>query len=203
MAGGRYDGLIDSDPSTPGVGWAAGIECIAMMIEAPGSGTASIPDPNRRGRLDCGTQTRARLAQSGTLLKWAIQAISTYETGDRPNASPRIIGETELERAQRRSGIWTQITSRNRAGQSGYLGLSPEGLGGLFRFPLFQDLHRFAIVASMQNLPDAIREQLFVAVGIAGIACSGVWRRGSYAALYLRPGRGCVSFPNQKRRVAL
>lgn len=37
MAGGRYDGLIETmgGPSTPGVGWAAGIERIAMMIEAP------------------------------------------------------------------------------------------------------------------------------------------------------------------------
>ncbi|MBO6559376.1 MAG: histidine--tRNA ligase [Nisaea sp.] len=37
MAGGRYDGLVEmmGGPSTPGVGWAAGIERIAMMIEAP------------------------------------------------------------------------------------------------------------------------------------------------------------------------
>jgi histidyl-tRNA synthetase len=37
MGGGRYDGLVETmgGPSTPGVGWAAGIERIAMMIEAP------------------------------------------------------------------------------------------------------------------------------------------------------------------------
>ncbi|UUX51423.1 histidine--tRNA ligase [Nisaea acidiphila] len=37
MAGGRYDGLVETmgGPSTPGVGWAAGIERIAMMIDAP------------------------------------------------------------------------------------------------------------------------------------------------------------------------
>ncbi|WP_193183428.1 histidine--tRNA ligase [Nisaea sediminum] len=37
MAGGRYDGLVEmmGGPSTPGVGWAAGIERIAMMIDAP------------------------------------------------------------------------------------------------------------------------------------------------------------------------
>ena len=48
---------VDRDnggPSTPGVGWAAGIERIAMMIEAPGSGKASIADPDRRGRRDRG-----------------------------------------------------------------------------------------------------------------------------------------------------
>lgn len=37
VAGGRYDGLIKQmgGPQTPGVGWAAGIERLAMMIEAP------------------------------------------------------------------------------------------------------------------------------------------------------------------------
>jgi histidyl-tRNA synthetase len=37
IAGGRYDGLIESlgGPHTPAVGWAAGIERLAMMIEPP------------------------------------------------------------------------------------------------------------------------------------------------------------------------
>jgi histidyl-tRNA synthetase len=37
IAGGRYDGLIEQlgGPHTPAVGWAAGIERLAMMIEAP------------------------------------------------------------------------------------------------------------------------------------------------------------------------
>jgi len=37
IAGGRYDGLIESlgGPYTPAVGWAAGIERLAMMIGAP------------------------------------------------------------------------------------------------------------------------------------------------------------------------
>lgn len=37
LAGGRYDGLIEAlgGPATPAVGWAAGIERLAMMINAP------------------------------------------------------------------------------------------------------------------------------------------------------------------------
>ena len=37
LAGGRYDGLIESlgGPHTPAIGWAAGIERLAMMIDAP------------------------------------------------------------------------------------------------------------------------------------------------------------------------
>ena len=38
LGGGRYDGLIETlgGPHTPAVGWAAGIERLAMLIEAPG-----------------------------------------------------------------------------------------------------------------------------------------------------------------------
>ena len=37
LAGGRYDGLISAmgGPELPGVGWAAGVERLSMMIEAP------------------------------------------------------------------------------------------------------------------------------------------------------------------------
>ena len=37
LAGGRYDGLIEAlgGPATPGVGWAAGIERLGMLVEAP------------------------------------------------------------------------------------------------------------------------------------------------------------------------
>jgi histidyl-tRNA synthetase len=37
LAGGRYDGLMEAlgGPHTPAVGWAAGIERLAMMIAAP------------------------------------------------------------------------------------------------------------------------------------------------------------------------
>ena len=37
IAGGRYDGLIEQlgGPHTPAVGWAAGVERLAMMIDAP------------------------------------------------------------------------------------------------------------------------------------------------------------------------
>ena len=37
IAGGRYDGLIEQlgGPHTPAVGWAAGIERLAMLVEAP------------------------------------------------------------------------------------------------------------------------------------------------------------------------
>ncbi|HKC02225.1 MAG TPA: histidine--tRNA ligase [Sphingomicrobium sp.] len=44
IAGGRYDGLIETlgGPHTPAIGWAAGIERLAMMIEAPPAETLDV-----------------------------------------------------------------------------------------------------------------------------------------------------------------
>jgi len=44
IAGGRYDGLMEAlgGPQTPAVGWAAGIERLAMMIDAPEPDTPSV-----------------------------------------------------------------------------------------------------------------------------------------------------------------
>ncbi len=44
LGGGRYDGLMETlgGPPTPAVGWAAGIERLAMMIDAPRSERADV-----------------------------------------------------------------------------------------------------------------------------------------------------------------
>jgi histidyl-tRNA synthetase len=44
LGGGRYDGLIESfgGPATPAVGWAAGMERLMMMIEAPANDAAEL-----------------------------------------------------------------------------------------------------------------------------------------------------------------
>jgi histidyl-tRNA synthetase len=44
LGGGRYDGLIENlgGPPTPAVGWAAGIERLAMLIEAPTTERVSV-----------------------------------------------------------------------------------------------------------------------------------------------------------------
>ncbi len=44
LGGGRYDGLmaVMSGPETPGIGWAAGIERLALLIEEPAAGPRPI-----------------------------------------------------------------------------------------------------------------------------------------------------------------
>lgn len=81
LAGGRYDGLIESlgGPHTPAVGWAAGIERLAMMIGAPepeGIDVALIPlgDAAERRALSVMAELRrhgvtAEMAFRGNLKK--------------------------------------------------------------------------------------------------------------------------------------
>lgn len=44
LAGGRYDGLIEAlgGPSTPGVGWAAGVERLAMLLDEPAAESVDV-----------------------------------------------------------------------------------------------------------------------------------------------------------------
>jgi histidyl-tRNA synthetase len=44
LAGGRYDGLVEAlgGPHTPAVGWAAGIERLGMLLEAPAPETVAV-----------------------------------------------------------------------------------------------------------------------------------------------------------------
>ncbi len=68
LAGGRYDGLIESlgGPSTPGVGWAAGIERLAMLVgevEADFADVAVVVEARELERA--GLAFVARLRQHG------------------------------------------------------------------------------------------------------------------------------------------
>jgi histidyl-tRNA synthetase len=68
LAGGRYDGLVESlgGPATAGVGWAAGVERLAMLIEEP---AAERPDvavvAENREREDDAMALTGALRQGG------------------------------------------------------------------------------------------------------------------------------------------
>jgi histidyl-tRNA synthetase len=85
LAGGRYDGLIESlgGSHTPAVGWAAGIERLAMMIEAPIRNYplfAVVPDrPEQR-------ELAARIAMT---LRRDGKDVITYYSGNSKRQSER------------------------------------------------------------------------------------------------------------------
>jgi len=104
LAGGRYDGLIETmgGPATPGIGWAAGVERLSMMLsEAP-------PAPRPFAIVPIGPEGEA-LAQ--TLAEDLRRAGIAIEVGYRGNMSRRmkaankvnaraaiLIGEDEIKK---------------------------------------------------------------------------------------------------------
>ena len=62
LAGGRYDGLVGTmgGPETPGVGWAAGVERLAMMANAPSTAARPV---TLVGLGDAGEQEVLRLSR--------------------------------------------------------------------------------------------------------------------------------------------
>jgi histidyl-tRNA synthetase len=106
LAGGRYDGLIESlgGPHTPAVGWAAGIERLAMMIGAPAKeGPRAVLVPLGE-RADVASQRiLADLRRAGVAADMAYRG-NMKKRLSRANeagaAFALIIGDDELERRE-------------------------------------------------------------------------------------------------------
>ena len=106
LAGGRYDGLIESlgGPHTPAVGWAAGIERLAMMIAAPASPTvvaALVPLGDRAEQACIGILAQMRSA--GIAAEMAYRG-NMKKRLSRANALGAryaiVVGDDELERGE-------------------------------------------------------------------------------------------------------
>jgi histidyl-tRNA synthetase len=106
IAGGRYDGLVEAlgGPHTPAVGWAAGIERLAMLIDAP--------EPERPSVVVVPLGERAELAGTGIVAGLRREGVST-DMAYRGNMKKRlsransagakyalIIGDDELDRGE-------------------------------------------------------------------------------------------------------
>ncbi|WP_439571914.1 histidine--tRNA ligase [Sphingomonas sp.] len=70
LAGGRYDGLIGNlgGPETPGVGWAAGIERLGMLLEAPAAEALQVAVVVERSGYEAkGVEMVAALRRAGVV----------------------------------------------------------------------------------------------------------------------------------------
>lgn len=106
LAGGRYDGLIEAlgGPETPGVGWAAGIERLAMLIEAPQPETpVAHLIPMGEAAEKAATGLLADLRRAGIAADMGFRG-NMKKRMQRANASGAafavIIGEDELARGE-------------------------------------------------------------------------------------------------------
>ncbi|MCL6683935.1 histidine--tRNA ligase [Sphingomonas alba] len=103
LGGGRYDGLMESlgGPHTPAIGWAAGIERLAMMVDAPAS---ERPDavivPLGEAGEQVATKVLASLRSQGIAADMAFRGNMKKRMAKADAAGARfalIIGESEVE----------------------------------------------------------------------------------------------------------
>jgi len=106
IAGGRYDGLIEAlgGPHTPAVGWAAGIERLGMMIDAPSPEAPSVAVVPLGERAEAEAQRIvAGLRREGVAADMAYRGNMKKRLG-RANAAGAkyalIIGDDELDRGE-------------------------------------------------------------------------------------------------------
>jgi histidyl-tRNA synthetase len=96
LAGGRYDGLIEAlgGPHTPAVGWAAGIERLAMLIDAPEPEKPVafvVPDDeeSREGAAAVANALRAAGVPANYALQGKIK--KQFELAKRSGAAARVV----------------------------------------------------------------------------------------------------------------
>jgi histidyl-tRNA synthetase len=106
LGGGRYDGLIESigGPHTPAVGWAAGIERLAMMIDTPKPDrpTAVIVPLGERAEI-AGQRLLAELRRAGLAADMAYRGNMKKRLSRANDAGASyalIIGDDELDRGE-------------------------------------------------------------------------------------------------------
>jgi histidyl-tRNA synthetase len=106
IAGGRYDGLIESlgGPHTPAVGWAAGIERLAMMIDPPQTASLdAVLIPLGEAAEDAAVGLLAQLRRSGLACDMAFKGNMKKRMARADSSGARvaiIVGEDELARGE-------------------------------------------------------------------------------------------------------
>jgi histidyl-tRNA synthetase len=106
IAGGRYDGLIEAlgGPHTPAVGWAAGIERLAMMIDAPAPERPTVVIVPLGARAEAQAQSiLAGLRREGVAADMAYRGNMKKRlsrANDAGAAYALIIGDDELDRGE-------------------------------------------------------------------------------------------------------
>ena len=106
IGGGRYDGLIETlgGPHTPAVGWAAGIERLAMMIDAPEpERPAAVIVPLGERAEAAGLRLLADLRRAGISADMAYRGNMKKRlsrANDAGAAYALIIGDDELKREE-------------------------------------------------------------------------------------------------------
>ena len=104
LAGGRYDGLVEQmgGPPTPGTGWAAGVDRLALLVPEPEVGAGAIAVvPVGAGETDAALKVAQRLRRAGFTadLGFSGNMGKRMKRADRIGARVAVVlGESELAR---------------------------------------------------------------------------------------------------------
>jgi histidyl-tRNA synthetase len=104
LAGGRYDGLVEQlgGPPTPGIGWAAGVERLALLLADPGPAAKPIAViPVGETEIEAALKIAQRLRRAGFAVDLAFSGNMSkrMKRADRVGACAAVvIGENELKR---------------------------------------------------------------------------------------------------------
>ena len=104
LGGGRYDGLMGvmGGPETPGVGWAAGVERLALLIDEPAAGARAIAVvPVGEAGEAAALKVAHELRQAGFIvdLAYSGNVARRLKRANKINARAAVIlGEDELKR---------------------------------------------------------------------------------------------------------
>ena len=120
LGGGRYDGLIEAlgGPPTPAVGWAAGIERLAMLVGdshvSVGAARLVAVVPDRNEDLDLAHEVAAALRRGGVQTDVAFKGNPKrhFELAKRSNAAARVVvslDKSDSGSAPERRGHWVRI----------------------------------------------------------------------------------------------
>jgi len=125
LAGGRYDGLIEAlgGPHTPAVGWAAGIERLAMMIDAPEPDRTDITViPESADATAIATTILATLRKAGFSADMAFRgnAKRRFELAAKAQARGRVVisGVRSASDGRTNHGISIRANQEHEAGES-------------------------------------------------------------------------------------
>lgn len=94
LAGGRYDGLVEAlgGPHTPAIGWAAGIERLSMLIDAPKPQTADVAVVAENASVEGeATRVAARLRAHGFAVELHVTGSPRKRFGRASKAGPGAI----------------------------------------------------------------------------------------------------------------
>jgi histidyl-tRNA synthetase len=128
IGGGRYDGLIETlgGPHTPAVGWAAGIERLAMMIDAPAAEAPFVfVVPDGEGDREAVVAVANALRRAGVSADFAVHGKikKQFELAKRSMAAARVVVAKSGE-----SGLPDRIGLHIRVNQISTFERGPEKL---------------------------------------------------------------------------